>query len=96
MQPDPPPSPDAPTHRIPARSERQAMDWSLVLASQGLEHVIEHSDHSGWELLVAERDLKPPVPPSSSIRRENRRWPWRKQISTTGEIFDGASSRGYC
>ena len=27
---------------IPTRSEKQAMDWSLVLISQGIEAVIEH------------------------------------------------------
>jgi len=66
------------------------MDWSLVLASQGLEHVIEHSDQSGWELLVTERDFEAARTAIEQYRRENRLWPWRKQISTTGEIFDGS------
>src|SRR2546427_667390 len=36
---------------IPARSRRQAMDWSLVLLSQGIECIIEHLD-DGWALRV--------------------------------------------
>jgi hypothetical protein len=34
--------------RIPARTRRQAMDWSLVLTSQGIEHTIEHQEETGW------------------------------------------------
>ena len=47
-----PPSP--PLACIRAHSERQAMDWSLVLASQGIEAVIErHPDTGVWRLWVA-------------------------------------------
>ena len=42
------------THRIPARNRRQAIDWSLVLASQGIEHGIEHLEETGWALTIAE------------------------------------------
>jgi hypothetical protein len=30
------------------------MDWSLVLASQGIEHIIEHDEAISWTLSVAE------------------------------------------
>ncbi len=47
-----PPEPQLPaaplTARIPARSRGQVMDWSLVLASQGIEHVIAEPDETGW------------------------------------------------
>ncbi len=42
--------------RIPARSRRQAMDWSLVLASQGIEPVIELAAETGWALVVSPQD----------------------------------------
>src|SRR5436309_13025875 len=53
--------------RIPARSKRQAMDWSLVLVSQGIEAIIaESSEESGWSLVVAEHDYEHDV---ESIRQ---------------------------
>src|SRR5436190_15989082 len=56
LHPEPPP-PAAPlTARIPARSRGQAMDWSLVLASQGIEHAIDDPAETGWGLIVAESD----------------------------------------
>ena len=41
---------------IPARNRRQAMDWSLVLASQGIGHVIDHDEANGWTLAVSAAD----------------------------------------
>ena len=35
---------ERPLMRIPTRSQRQAMDWSLVLVSQGIESTIDHSE----------------------------------------------------
>ncbi len=59
--PPEPPLPPAPlTTRIPARSRGQAMDWSLVLASQGIEHVIEGPDETGWPRNP--RSSEPPGP----------------------------------
>jgi len=41
------------TARIPVRSRRQAMDWSLVLLSQGIETTILPPGEDGnWSLLV--------------------------------------------
>jgi hypothetical protein len=38
---------------IPVRTERQAMDWSLVLVSQGIEVTIERDpDIDRWQLVV--------------------------------------------
>jgi len=42
--------------RIPAHSKRQAMDWSLLLLSQGIESIIDHSDESGWGLVVSSNE----------------------------------------
>jgi rhomboid protease GluP len=83
------PAPDAPlTKRIPARSQRQAMDWSLVLASQGLEHVIDHTEATDWALLVGESDHATALTAIRQYRLESRRWPWQKAIPQTGEVFD--------
>jgi len=40
---------------IPARHRRQAMDWSLVLLSQGIESIVERSE-GVWIVLVEPRD----------------------------------------
>ena len=43
---------------IRVRSEKQAMDWSLVLASQGIENTIDYVEESAaWGLLVGSRAL---------------------------------------
>ena len=46
------------TARIPTRSRREAMDWSLVLVSQGIETIIDSAEESGWGLLVPEQDYE--------------------------------------
>lgn len=85
MPPDPPSNPTA---RIAAKSQRQAMDWSLVLASQGIEHVLDHAEETGWALLVAEPEHTAALAAIRQYRLENRRWPWQKAIAQTGEVFD--------
>jgi len=90
-----PPEPQLPaaplTARIPARSRGQVMDWSLVLASQGIEHVIPEPDETGWGLMVAESDHTAALTAIRLYRRDSRRWSLRKTISTNGAIFDGVS-----
>ena len=80
--------PSNPTTRISARSQRQAMDWSLVLASQGIEHVLDHAEETGWSLLVAEAEYPTALAAIQQYRLENRRWPWQKTIPKTDEVFD--------
>jgi len=77
-----------PAARIVARSRRQAMDWSLVLASQGIEHVLDHTPDSGWSLAVAETDLATAQAIIRQYRVENLRWPWQRTIPRTHEVFD--------
>ncbi len=77
-----------PTARITARSRRQAMDWSLVLASQGIEHILDHGEETGWALVVAEADHAPALAAIRQYRVENRRWPWQRTIPKTGALFD--------
>jgi hypothetical protein len=65
--------------RIPARSRRQAMDWSLVLVSQGIETAIERND-AGWELLVPVAEYEQAIAAIHQYRQENRHWPWQQRV----------------
>src|SRR6266550_1467413 len=85
----PPPSPLA---RIPAHSRRQAMDWSLVLASQGIEPILEQSEEAGWALVVAAHDYETALAAIRQYRLENRRWPWRSPAFKSGFVFDWGSA----
>lgn len=89
---DPLPSPVPTTAHIPARTHRQAMDWSLVLASQGIEHVIERTEDGGWALACGTPDNERALAVIRLYRLENRRWPWRRTFSKTGAVFDWAGS----
>lgn len=82
----------SPTQRIPARSRRQAMDWSLVLASQGIEHVIEQPEETGWALAVAAADQEASLAAIRQYRLENRHWRWRRPILQPGLFFDWSSA----
>ncbi len=64
------------------------MDWSLVLASQGIEHVLDHAEDVGWSLRVAESDHAAALAAIRQYRLESRRWPWQRTIPQTGELFD--------
>lgn len=78
--------------RIPARSQRQAMDWSLVLLSQGIEAVIDFSgEPPGWALLVAPGDLDRAREIIRQYRLENLRGPWRRELFEGAVLFDAGS-----
>jgi rhomboid protease GluP len=79
------------TARIPARSRRQAMDWSLVLVSQDIETTIDHDVDGGWGLIVAAPDLERALGILKQYRFENRRWRWRQKLPANGALFDWAS-----
>jgi membrane associated rhomboid family serine protease len=77
---------------ISARSERQAMDWSLVLVSQGIESVIMRSEDGSWGLVVDAADYEAAA---SAIRQyvlENRQRVWQKELKWTGLLFDTRSA----
>ena len=73
---------------IPARTRRQAMDWSLVLASQGIEHRIDHDEASGWMLTVSAADHADALAHIRQYRLENRHWRWRQLVFSPGLFFD--------
>ncbi len=92
MHLDPYQPPDSLPARIAARSRQQAMDWSLVLASQGIEPVIEQTEEAGWALVVAARDYETSLAAIRQYRWENRRWPWRSPAFKSGLVFDWGSA----
>ncbi len=64
---------------IPARSRRRAMDWSLVLLSQGIESTLAY-DERGWSLQVSPAELSRALVVLDQYQRENRRWRWRREL----------------
>jgi rhomboid protease GluP len=75
--------------RIPARSHRQVMDWSLALASQGIEATI--SKDEGWSLIVTETDFAKAIETITQYKRENRGWNWRQPLPGSGLLFHWGS-----
>ena len=77
---------------IRARSERQAMDWSLVLVSQGIETRIERGEENrGWQLVVDPPDHERALLAIRHYRAENRGRAWLQELPWTGLIFDWRS-----
>ncbi len=74
---------------LPAPSRQKAMDWSLVLASQNIPHLIASPGESGqWTLRIASADVSRA---SQSIRQyeaENRRRPWQQPYLEGRIVFD--------
>lgn len=83
--------------RIPTCSRHQAMDWSLVLVSQGIENTIEYSEGgAGWGLVVAPQDYEGALASIRLYLHENRRQPWRRDILGAGILFDWGSLAWVC
>lgn len=73
---------------ITARSKRQAMDWSLVLASQGIETTIDLApENGGWILLIGVHDSQRAFAALRQYRLENRGWRWQQPLSWSGLTF---------
>ena len=77
---------NGPPQAIAARSKRQAMDWSLVLASQDIAATINHTEN-GWELLVDRPDYERARATLNQYLVENRGWRWRGEFPGTGMVF---------
>jgi membrane associated rhomboid family serine protease len=74
---------------ISARSERQAMDWSLVLISQGIETWIEpHPEAGRWRLIVNEPDYSRAVDALLHYQAENRTPRWQHKLPGLQLVFD--------
>jgi membrane associated rhomboid family serine protease len=73
---------------ISVSSERQAMDWSLVLASQGISATILRSEETGqWFLVVDAHDHPAAVAALRQYYLENRGLRWRSQLPWTDSVF---------
>lgn len=74
---------------IPASSEQQAMDWSLVLVSQGIESMVERDAESGrWLLVISPADVSRAVKALRLYKLENRARRWQLAVPGTGLLFD--------
>jgi len=76
------------TARIPTRSRRQAMDWALVLASQGIQPTIDRSEELGWGLIIGENERERAMNSIQLYQAENLHWPWRRKVFKREVLFD--------
>ena len=78
---------------IPTRSKQQALDWSVVLLSQGIESTIERAseDGGGWRLIVDGNDSQRALQALRQYKVENRAPIWRHNLPWTGVVFDWRS-----
>ncbi len=67
------------------------MDWSLVLASQGIGHIVKHDEVNGWTLAVAKADHEKALAQIRLYRVENLQWRWRQPVFQPGLFFDWSS-----
>jgi membrane associated rhomboid family serine protease len=68
------------------------MDWSLVLASQGIEAIIEPPAENGdWGLVIPARDSEKAFKTLRQYRLENRDWSWRHPLPWPETHFDWMS-----
>jgi membrane associated rhomboid family serine protease len=74
-----------------ARSKQQALDWSLVLISQGIESVLDHRAEDGvWLLCVSDEESARARDILRLYERENSS-AWRREWKWTGLLFDARS-----
>lgn len=77
---------------IRAPSERQAMDWSLVLASQGIECALERAPQEKvWRLTLAPTDEARAREAIRQFRRENRGFHWQHELPGSGLLMHGGA-----
>src|SRR5258708_22062147 len=74
---------------IAARSRAEALDWSLVLVSQGIESTIHSSEAANrWELRVDANEHERAAAAIHLYQIENRGWPWQFVARKSGVRFD--------
>ena len=74
--------------QLAASSRSEAMDFSLVLISQGVESTILHPPDQGWVLELAAEDLPRAEAILLLYQAENRPRLWRQTIPGTDLVFD--------
>ena len=76
---------------IETRSKAQALDWSLVLISQGIESMVLRRDSDeAWLLEVAQMDEPRALQTIEAYERENTT-SWKKELPGSGLLFDARS-----
>ncbi|MCX6885630.1 MAG: rhomboid family intramembrane serine protease [Verrucomicrobia bacterium] len=74
---------------IPTKGEQQAMEWSLVLVSQGIETLIAPPQQDRpWGLEVPQEDLGRALRVLRQYKIENRTWPWQQRMPGHQILFD--------
>jgi len=82
-------SPESNSTNLPAPSRQKAMDWSLVLASQGIAHFIASPDEAGkWSLRIASVDVSRASKSIREYEAENRTRPWQQPYLEGRIVFD--------
>lgn len=77
---------------IPTKDQKQAMDWSLALASQGIEVTIVQLGEERFGLQVPGRDSSRAFQTLKLYHLENRGWGWwRSAMEGGGPRFDPQS-----
>lgn len=75
--------------RLPARTEEQAREWSLVLISQGIESALEQDSESGnWFLALDPAHFSKACQILRLYLIENRNRRWQSPVAWAGEVFD--------
>jgi membrane associated rhomboid family serine protease len=64
------------------------MDWALVLASQGIEPVIQNEADGRWLLIIPAEQQAQAEAAIRQFRLENRHWHWRKPVFHQQAVFD--------
>ncbi len=73
---------------IPTKDRQQALDWSLALASQGIEVSIVQVDEERLALQVPAADSVRAFQTLKLYHRENRSWGWWLQRADDGPPFE--------
>src|SRR5688572_18991620 len=77
-----------PTSIIVARTKKQAMEWSLVLASQGIETTIQEVAETGsFQLVIPGKDATRAFENLRLYRKENRKVHWEQAVPGTLLFF---------
>ncbi len=77
---------------IRVHSRRQAMEWSLVLASQGIEaSILAPAEDLGWRLVLDAADSTRALQALRQYRVENRGHVWVHKLPGTELVFDFSS-----
>lgn len=77
-------------HIIAAPSHRAAMDWSLVLLSQGIDHTID-AQEGQWRLVLSVADAERAAEMIRAYEDENATR-WQREVKWTGLLFDWRST----